>query len=127
MRHAYCRSDFRFREYCYWIPAGLFYLERYEKLSLRACFLYGYLLHAQILAGTEDKNGYMSVRYPKRALTRILRCSQKEVGETLTELSEKGAGLISYQDEKEDKLRIYVRDYTRPILPPRARRKAGIR
>ena len=127
MRHAYCRSDFRYREYCYWIPEGLFYLERYKALSLQACFLYGYLLHVQTLIGTEDKKGRMHIRRTWCGLTRILRCGKNEVGKTLEELSDKGAGLIRIQDEKGDAMQIFVRDYTRPILPPRARRRAGIR
>ena len=124
MRYAYCKEGFRYREYCYWMPESLFYSDLFFDVSLEACALYAYLLHAQAIAGRTDKKGYRYLRYEKGSLSRITKKSEEETRALLTSLSEEGAGLIKACEE-EGATRIYVKDYTRPILPPRAKRRLG--
>ena len=124
MRYAYCKESFRFREYCYWMPESLFYSELFFDVSLEACALYAYLLHAQALAGKTDKKGYRYLQYTKGNLARVTKKNEEETRALLTSLSEEGYGLIKVKEE-EGAMRIYVKDYTRPILPPRARRRLG--
>ena len=123
MRYAYCRKNYRIRDYCIRIPVSLIHNEPFRNLSPEACFLYGYLLDAQMLCGKTDEKGHLYFLLAKDALECLLHCQKKRASRILSELSEDGAGLITIKKASGKRLKVYAKDYRKPILPPGAGRK----
>ena len=125
MKFAYCRKNYRIRDFCIRIPVSMVYAGPFRRLSAEACYLYGYLLYVQMLSERVDRKGYGFVPCTKTGLEAVLRCGREKAECTLSQLSEKGAGLLEVRPVDAEHLIIYVKDFARPILPPTARRKYG--
>ena len=125
MRFAHCRKNHRIAGFCIEMPFELVHGAPFRNLSVEACFLYSCLLNAQALINETDKKGYGFVLVTEEQLEGLLRCQKKKAARVLAELSDT-AGLISVQKAAGKHLRVYVKNFERPILPPNARRKFGI-
>ena len=125
MKYAYCRKNYRICDFCIGIPVTLVHTEPFRNLSVDACSLYSYLLYDQMLSKRVDKKGYGFVTCTKTGLATVLRCSRKKAERVLSELSDKGAGLLAVSAVDPESLIIHVKDYARPILPPNAKKKRG--
>lgn len=125
MRYCYCRKNHGISDFCVRFPVSLIHDKPFRTLSLEACFLYACLLNAQTLMHTADKKGHAYVCVSEKEIRGLLRCGKEKAKETLEELSGR-TGLVSFEKETGERLRVYVKNFERPILPPNARRKFGI-